>query len=427
MLPISFTVLLGLIAISVPLAATFILLAIFLDFTFATLPVTRGIGELAWSTSTSTDLMAIPFFVLMGEILVRSGAASQMYRAISPWLSWLPGGLMHSNVGACALFASTSGSSVATASTITTVALPQVKIHGYNERLFLGSLACGGTLGILIPPSINMVVFGVLTDTSIPRLFLGGILPGLVLTALFITTILLCCWVRPEWGGRGQKSSWPQRIAGLPDLLPPFGIFLIVVGPIYTGWATVTEAAGLGVVGALVLAIVRSQLSFAMLRAAIESMMTTLGMIMFIIVAAYFLNFALASSGLIKLINDFISHLSLSPNELLIVVVIFYVVLGCFMEVLSMTVLTVPIVTPVMVSAGYDAVWIGILIVVLSEIATVTPPVGMNLYVVQAVREKGPMTDVMIGVLPFLAAMFVLIVILAAFPQVTLWIPNHLY
>ena len=201
-------------------------------------------GEIAWGTSNNFLLVAIPFFVLLGEILLRSGMAERMYNALVLWMPWLPGGLMHSNIAACAMFAATSGSSVATAATIGTVALGEIEKRGYSERLFLGTIAAGGTLGILIPPSINMIVYGVLTETSIPKLYLAGFIPGLVLASLFSLTVLIICIVRPQLGGRRTSATWEQRLAALPDLLPPLIIFLAVIGSIYAGWATATEVRG---------------------------------------------------------------------------------------------------------------------------------------------------------------------------------------
>ena len=211
------------------------------------LPLSLAMGEIAWGTSNNFLLVAIPFFVLLGEILLRSGMAERMYNALVLWVPWLPGGLMHSNIAACAMFAATSGSSVATAATIGTVALGEVEKRGYSERLFLGTIAAGGTLGILIPPSINMIVYGVLTDTSIPKLYLAGFIPGIILASLFSLTVLIICLIRPQLGGKPTSASWAQRIAALPDLLPPLIIFLAVIGSIYAGWATATESAALGV------------------------------------------------------------------------------------------------------------------------------------------------------------------------------------
>lgn len=331
---------------------------------------------------------------------------------------------MHANIGASTLFSATSGSSVATSATVGTVAIPQIKKHGYKESLFLGSLAAGGTLGILIPPSINLVLYGVLTNSSVPKLYLAGIIPGFMLAGLFILTIIIACVVKPEWGGKKIYASWGDRFRSLVNLLPPLGIFFLVVGSIYAGLATPTEAAALGVFGALVLAAFYRRLTLNMLREAIEGTMKSTAMIMLIVIAAAFLNFVMSATGLTNAITDFIGGLGLSSGWMLLVLVIFYLVLGCFMETLSMMITTIPIVAPVMIGLGYDPVWLGIMIIILVEAALITPPVGMNLFVVQSLRKSGSMNDVIVGSLPFVAAMFVMLLLLALFPAIAMWMPT---
>jgi tripartite ATP-independent transporter DctM subunit len=424
MLTTAFLLLIALLAIGLPVAAALGILGLTLAKMYSPLPLNLSMGEVAWTSMDSFILVTVPLFILLGEILLRAGIAERMYTSVAQWLSWLPGGLMHSNVGACALFAATSGSSAATAATIGTVALPEVAKHGYNEPMFLGTLAAGGTLGILIPPSINMIVYGVLTDTSIPRLYLAGIFPGIVLAGLFMGTILIGCLMIPRWGGETVSASWRQRLTGLGDLLPPIAIFLVVVGSIYTGLATPTESAALGVIAALVLAAYHRRLTFAMLKSAVEGTMRTTAMIMLIVMAAFFLNFVLASIGLTAMITNIVIGSGLSPLQTIILVVVFYVVLGCFMETLSMMITTVPIITQIVVAAGYDPVWFGVLVMLLIETALITPPVGVNLFVVQGVRGKGSLNDIMIGVAPFVLTMFAMIVILIAFPDLALWLPR---
>ena len=417
-------ILIGLLALAVPVAAALGVLGLSLSALYSKLPLSIAIGEVAWGTSNNFLLVAIPFFVLLGEILLRSGMAERMYGALVLWIPWLPGGLMHSNIAACAMFAATSGSSVATAATIGTVALNEVEKHGYSERLFLGTIAAGGTLGILIPPSINMIVYGVLTDTSIPKLYLAGFIPGLVLASLFSLTVLLLCLFRPALGGRRTSATWEQRIKALPDLLPPVIIFLAVIGSIYAGWATATESAALGVIAAVGIAAWNRRLTLRALLNAFEGTMRTTAMIMAILLAAYFLNFVITSIGLTGQVNRFITELKLSPVELLIAVVLFYLVLGMFMETLSMMVATVPIIAPIMFKAGYDPIWFGIIIIILMELAMITPPVGINLYVVQGLRKRGRIDDVIIGASPFIITMALMIVILSCWPQIALWLPR---
>jgi C4-dicarboxylate transporter DctM subunit len=424
MLGVTLALLVGLLALAVPVAAGLGILGVALSAIYSKLPLSLAMGEIAWGTSNNFLLVAIPFFVLLGEILLRSGMAERMYNALVLWIPWLPGGLMHSNIAACAMFAATSGSSVATAATIGTVALNEIEKHGYSERQILGTIAAGGTLGILIPPSINMIVYGVLTDTSIPKLYLAGFLPGLVLAMLFSLTVLLLCLVRPELGGRRMSATWEARIRALPDLLPPVIIFLAVIGSIYAGWATATESAALGVIAAVAIAAWKRRLTVRTLLHAFEGTMRTTAMIMAILLAAYFLNFVITSIGLTGQVNRFITSLQLTPVELLISVVVFYLLLGMFMETLSMMVATVPVIAPIMIKAGYDPVWFGVLIIILMELAMITPPVGINLYVVQGLRRRGRIDDVIIGASPFVITMLVMVVILSIWPQLALWLPR---
>lgn len=418
-------VLLGMLALSIPVAAVLGALALTLGQLYAFLPLHLAIGELAWVSNTSVILVAIPLFILLGEILLRSGIAENMYAAATHWLSWLPGGLMHSNIGSCAMFAAISGSSVATAATIGTVAIDQIDKRGYNERFFLGTIAAGGTIGILIPPSINMIVYGVLTETSIVQLYLAGFTPGIILAGLFMLTVVVGCVLRPKWGGRKVETNWENRIRSLPDLIPPILIFIVVIGSIYAGIATPTESAALGVLAALALVAWRRRLTIAMLRLALEGTMRTTAMIMAILVAAYFLNFVINIIGLTAQVNAMITELGWTPMQTLLGVIFFYVVLGMFMETLSMMVATVPIITPVIVSLGFDPVWFGIIIILLIETAMITPPVGINLFVVQGVRGRGHLHDVMIGASPFVITLMLMIVLLIIFPDIAMWLPNR--
>jgi C4-dicarboxylate transporter, DctM subunit len=424
MLGSSLAILVVLLALAVPVAAALGFLGLALSEMYSRLPLALAMGEMAWATSNNFLLVAIPFFVLLGEILLRSGIAERMYNALVLWVPWLPGGLMHSNIAACAMFAATSGSSVATAATIGTVAMGEIKKHGYSERLFLGTIAAGGTLGILIPPSINLIVYGVLTDSSIPQLYLAGIFPGLLLAGLFSLTVLIACLLWPSLGGRRTRTTWQARVRALPDLIPPLVIFLAVIGSIYAGLATATESAALGVIAALGVAAWHRSLSLRMLLHAFEGTMRTTAMIMAILIAAYFLNFVISSIGLTAQVNKVVTGLGLTPTQLLFAVIVFYLILGCFMETLSMMVATVPIIAPIMFKAGYDPIWFGILIIILMETAMITPPVGINLYVVQGLRRRGKIDDVIIGAAPFVLTMVVMIAILSYWPSIALWLPR---
>ncbi len=426
MVPVTLGILLTLLALSIPVAAALGVLGLVLSNLYSSLPLSLALGEVAWTASTSFILVAVPFFVLLGEIMLRAGIAERMYTAMMQWVSWLPGGLMHANIAACAMFAATSGSSPATAATVGTVAVGEIKKYEYNTRLFLGTIAAGGTLGILIPPSINLVIYGVLTETSIPNLYLAGFVPGFTLAGLFMITVLVTCIAKPSLGGKRPQTDWAGRIRSLPDLVPPVVIFLIVIGSIYAGVATPTEAAGLGVIGALVLAAARRRLTLSMLRDALEGTIATTAMIMAIIVAALFLNVVLNTIGLTRQVNNVITELGLSPLHTMIVIVAFYLVLGMFMETLSMMLATVPIITPIVVSMGYDPIWFGILIVMLIETAMITPPVGINLFVVHGIYPEGKLHDVMLGAAPFVLTLIVMIGLLIAFPGIALWLPAFL-
>ncbi|WP_299621683.1 TRAP transporter large permease [uncultured Tateyamaria sp.] len=426
MLMTALILLIVLIALSLPIAAALGVMAVTLDRTFGFLPLYQASGEVAWTASSGFLLMAIPLFVLLGEIMLRSGVADAMYDALAKWLGWLPGGVMHANIGACALFSATSGSSVATAATIGTVAVPQIDRHGYGPKLFLGTLAAGGTLGILIPPSVNLIIYGILTNTSVPQLYIAGIIPGLMLAGLFMAAIIGIVLLRPEMAGHRAHYTLAERFAGTIGVLPPIMVFVVVIGSIYAGFATPTEAAALGVVAALIIAAGRGRLNWKMLNEALEGTVVTTAMIVLIIMAAYILNMILSGIGLTSQLNQFVTGLGLSPMQMLLAVVIFYVVLGCFMETLSMMITTIPIIAPLMFSLGFDPVWYGIVMMILIETALITPPIGLNLYVVQGVRGRGPMTDVMLGALPFVVAMAAMIALLAVFPNLALWLPEML-
>ena len=420
--------LLVLVISAVPVAAVLGILSLSLDEMFMRGRRSLMMGDFVWEQSIEYILVAIPMFILLGEIMLRSGIAVRMYNAVIQWISWLPGGLLHANIGSSAIFAASSGSSVATAATIGTVAYPEIEKRRYNESLFLGSIAAGGTLGILIPPSINLIIYGLLTDSSVPELYLAGIFPGLMLAGLFMAVIVIACLRHPQWGGQKVETSWSQRIRVLPDLLPPILLFVAVVGSIYAGVATPTEAASIGVVFALIIAAWNRALNFSMLLEAFEGTMKSTATIMLIILAAVFLNFVLGFMGITQAILAAIEAMGLTPMQTMLVIVAFYLVLGMFMETLSMMLTTIPVVFPIVTHMGFDPIWFGILITVLMETALITPPIGINLYVVHGIRERGGnFNDVSIGAVPFVFAMLAMIGLLLAFPGIAIWLPNQFY
>ena len=421
---VSLIVLLVVLGSSIAVAAGMALTGLILNQAYSPMPLTRILGELTWSTSSNFILTAIPFYIMFGEILLRSGIAERMYNALVQWLSWLPGGLMHSNIGSCALFGSVSGSSVATAATIGVVAMREIDKHKYNERLFLGTLAAGGTLGILIPPSINMIIYGVMTDTSVPKLYLAGFVPGFILTVLFSLTVLIACVWRPQWGGTRVATNWEARMRTLPDLVPPLALLMIVIGAIFLGLATATESAAVGILGALAIAAWRRRLSLAMLRDVCEATVRTTAMVVAILAGAFFLNVVIQTIGLTQQLGRLIATYQLTPVQVLTAVIVLYLILGTFMEELSMMISTIPITTPLILQAGYDPVWFGILLVLLIQTAMVTPPFGINIFVIHGLRGRGTLADVERGAAPFVVALLIMIGLICVFPDLAMWLPR---
>ena len=418
--------LLGLLALSIPVGIVLFLLGMGIDQFFSNFPLLRGLGALVWSSSNSATLIAIPFFVLLGEILVRSGVAARTYAALDKWVSWLPGGLVHANIATATMFSATSGSSVATAATVATVAMPQAEKLGYDPKLFSGAIAAGGTLGIMIPPSINLIVYGFLTQSSIPQLFLAGLVPGLGLALAFVVMTAILCAIRPSLGGARRSFPLSERMGALVQLVPILLLFAAIVGSIYKGWATPTEAAAVGVAGAFIIAFFFGRVDVAMIGQAMLGTVKITSMIMLIVIGASFLNFTLASAGLGRELQGFLNGLGLSVGATMLVIVLIYIVLGFFIETLSLMVVTIPIIVPLVVEMGYDPIWFGILMIVLVEMALITPPVGLNLYVVQGARTSGNLSDVMLGVVPYVIVLLLMAAALLVFPQIALFLPGFL-
>ncbi|MEO9654414.1 TRAP transporter large permease [Marinomonas sp.] len=417
--------LLGLLALSIPVGIVLFLLAFGVDSFFSPFPLMRGLGQVVWSSSNNPTLIAVPFFVLIGEILLRSGVAQRTYSALNAWVSWLPGGLIHANIATATMFSATSGSSVATAATVATVATPQAEKLGYDPRLFTGSIAAGGTLGILIPPSINLIVYGFLTESSIPKLFLAGIVPGIMMALLFMLATIVLCVVYPKLGGPKQHSSWREKIIALKSLTPILFLFISVVGSIYMGWATPTEAAAIGVLISLIIALAYQALSKEMLISSLIGTVKITAMIMLVVIGAYVLNFALTAAGVGRALQDLLQGLGLSATATLLVIILTYIVLGFFIETLSLMVATIPIVVPIIAQMGYDTIWFGILMIILVEMALITPPVGLNLYVVNSARKNGNMMDVILGSIPYVLIMLLMVFLLIAFPNLALYLPDN--
>ena len=424
MLLVSTILLLLFIASSLYVGAAIGVLGASLSSLYSTLPLMRGVGEMAWGTSSDFTLVAVPMFILMGEMLLRSGLAEKMFDALDKWVGHIPGGLMHTNIAASTLFAATSGSSVATAATVGTVSIPNMHKHGYRPALFLGSIAAGGTLGILIPPSINMVLYGALSETSVSDLYLAGFIPGLLMAVLFSLLVFVACVVNRKLAPRKARASWGERLRALWALGPPLYLFMLVVGSIYLGWATPTEASALGVVGTFLYVVTTGKFSWDRLWTALEGTVRTTAMVMLIVISAYFLNFVMSTIGLTDIAVKAVGSLTWDPIYVMLAIVAVYLLLGCFVETLTLMVATTPIIVPIVVALGYDPVWFGVVFVILIELALITPPIGMNLFVVQSVRTSGAFRDVALGSLPFAAVMLGVIFLLLAFPEVATWLPK---
>ncbi len=414
-------------------AAALGLIGISLMVIFSDRPLLDMLGQIAWNVNSSFVLVAVPLFILMGEILVRGRASERLYRVLSGWLAPLPGGLLHSNIASCAMFAAVSGSSAATAATIGSVSLPAFRRRGYSEKLAVGSLAAGGTLGILIPPSISFIIYGVLVEESIGRLYMAGFIPGFLLAVIFMLIIAVLTMARPSLAPREQPPAWRVRLIGLFALVPMLGLIVLVLGTIYLGVATPTEAAAFGVLGALVLAALERSLTLEMIKASVLGTVRSSCMIMLIVTGAFTMSFALAILGVPAQVTQWVTGLELSPVMLVVFLIVFYLLLGTFMESLSMMVTTIPILAPALKASGVDLVWFGVIMVVLVEAALISPPEGINLYVIHGIRKSiheeagqksGTITDLYLGVLPFMVGMAIMLGLLVAFPQIALWLPN---
>ncbi|MEH6577017.1 MAG: TRAP transporter large permease [Amphritea sp.] len=423
---IAFAAMLGLLLLGLPVAVSMVVVGLTGGIAAFGMPFLESTGAVVWGVHNTSLLTAIPLFILLGELLLRSGIADRMYIAIGAWLGRLPGGLLHTNIGCCALFAATSGSSVATAATIGTVALPSLHERKYSMRTSLGSLAAGGTLGILIPPSVNMLIYGSLTNNSIGKLFIAGLLPGILLSLLFMGYILVTNM--GEKGVREEKLPLRERLRLSVYLIPPVCIFGIVMGSIYAGFATATESAALGVVTALFFSWHSGRLDMEFLRNCFVQTSRITGMILLIITAAFILNLVISLTGVVDDLTAWVTSFGLSATGLLLVLVVFYLCLGMFMDVLSMQVVTIPITYPIAMAMGVDPIWFGVFIVLMCELGMITPPVGMNLFVVQSVRKDGgPIQDVMWGVMPFTLMMLAFTMLLMVIPGIALWLPNMMF
>jgi tripartite ATP-independent transporter DctM subunit len=387
----------------------------------------RGAAYAVWNSSNNVTLLAIPLFLIMGELVQRTQISVRFYRALSLWVRWLPGGLLHSNIGACAVFSAVSGSSVATAATIATAAIPDLTRLGYRRNLICGTLAAGGTLGILIPPSIPMIIYGAITETSVGRLFLAGIVPGMLVAFFFSAYVAIESLRDPAAASRsdpGRTPSSAERLRSLLDIAPITFVILIVIAALYGGWATPTEVAGLGAAAAAIIAASYGYLRFHILVEATASAVRFSAMLMFVILGANLFSFALFSWGVTRSVIDAIGGLALPALGIFAMIVLMYLILGMFIDAISMMVLTLSVVFPVITHLGYDPVWFGVVLVILLEIGLITPPVGINLYTIRGLLPGSTLQEVSLAALPFVALLLLAIALLVLFPDIALWLPR---
>jgi tripartite ATP-independent transporter DctM subunit len=382
------------------------------------------LGQTANETALTYNLSVVPMFVLMGYIAGSAGLSESLYRACNAWLGHRRGGLALATIGGCGAFAAICGSSLATAATMSQIALPEMRRYQYDDRLATGSVAAGGTIGILIPPSVLMVIYGLLTETSISGLFLAGILPGILTVLAFMVTIMIMTRIDPTLGPPAQRASTRDKLLALRDVWGTVVLFLVVIGGLYAGVFSPTEAASMGAIGALFLGILNRAFTVSLLIDSLMSTVKTTAMIFTILIGAILFNNFLILAGVPNLISDWISALPLGKTAILIVILLMYLVLGCVLDSLAMVLLTIPIVFPIIQALGFDPIWFGIIVVMVVELGLITPPIGMNVFVIKGIARDVPLETIFRGVMPFVAAQVLLIAILILFPQIALWLPS---
>ncbi len=385
----------------------------------------KALGLVSWGSMNSFVLTAIPLFILMAEIMLRSGLTTRVYQGLAQLVSRIPGGLLQTNIVGCAIFASISGSSITTAASIGGVALPQLQRLKYDPRLSAGSLAAGGTLGILIPPSLAMIIYSSFTETSVARLFMAGVIPGLLLTGMFMAYIFVHALIRPEIAPKMPVPTLPQFLKALIDVVPFVLLIMFVLGTIYAGLATPTEAAALGCIAVIVLCKMFGSMTWKIFNDSLQNTVIVVGNILFIVLAAYLFSYAISYAGIGESITQWVISLKLNKFEFFVAVFILYTILGCRVESVGMFVITVPLLFPLLPQFGIDPVWFGIILVVFVELGQISPPIGINLYVVQAMWS-GKLSDVVLGTIPFHLIMLVLLIMLVAWPEIALWLPSRM-
>ena len=393
---------------------------------FTSRPVGDAMATTIWGTSSSWTLTALPLFVWMGEILFRTRLSENLFKGLSPWMQKLPGGLIHVNVVGCALFAAISGSSAATVATVGKMSIPELRKRNYPEKILLGSLAGSGTLGLLIPPSIILIIYGVAVQESIAKLFIAGIIPGIMIALIFMSYVIIWSLINKKSMPKIiEEYSFLEKIKRSKQLLPVIILILAVIGSIYTGIATATEAASLGVVGALILSYFQKSLTLKTFKSSLLGATKTSCMIAFILAGSTFLSLAMGFTGLPRNLALWIQNMDLSPYVLIFVLMIFYIILGMFLDGISAVVLTMAIIEPMIRQAGFDMIWFGIFLVIVVEMAQITPPVGFNLFVLQGMAKKD-MGFIARSAFPLFLLMVLAVILVVIFPESALWMPEQM-
>ena len=393
---------------------------------FTSRPVGDAMATTIWGTASSWTLTALPLFVWMGEILFRTKLSENLFKGLSPWMQKLPGGLIHVNVVGCALFAAISGSSAATVATVGKMSIPELRKRNYPEKILLGSLAGSGTLGLLIPPSIILIIYGVAVQESIAKLFIAGIIPGIMIALIFMSYVVIWSLInKKEMPQILEEYSFFEKIKRSKQLLPVILLITSVIGSIYTGVATATEAASLGVVGALILSYFQSSLTLETFKSSLLGATKTSCMIAFILAGSTFLSLAMGFTGLPRNLAVWIQNMNLSPYLLILVLMIFYIILGMFLDGISAVVLTMAIIEPMIRQAGFDMIWFGIFLVIVVEMAQITPPVGFNLFVLQGMANKD-MGYIAKSAFPLFLLMIFAVILVVIFPEIALWLPEQM-
>ena len=393
---------------------------------FTTRPVGDTMITTIWSASSSWTLAALPLFIWMGEILYRTRLSEDMFRGLSPWMARLPGGLVHTNIVGCTVFAAVSGSSAATLTTVGKMSIPELRKREYPENMIIGTLTGAATLGLMIPPSLTLIVYGVTINESISKLFMAGILPGLVLAAMFMGYVAIYSKLSKTWNPDVEKGmSFAEKVQNSRFLLPVICLIVVVIGSMYLGFATATEAAAFGVIGSLVLALGQGSLNWDSFSQSLMGATRTSAMIALILAGAAFLKLSMGFTGLPRALADMIAHMDLSRFELLMVLLVFYIILGMFLDGISSVVLTMAVVEPMVREAGIDLIWFGIFVVVVVEMAQITPPIGFNLFVLQGMTDH-EMSYIAKASLPMFAIMGLMVFVLIWVPDLALWLPENI-